>query len=472
MAEALGIAAAVGGFVSLAKDIVDMGIELRRYYKDVQEADKTLGEIIMAVEANLQPVRGLLDLKHKQLAADFTTTSALGTSLYSCQARLTILKGKLSVVHRDLEKIGRTTAVFKRTFRRLKWPFQAESFKQELEDIRQYSLIFQFALSVDGFTLLSRTVLDVTEILRNQRQISNNFDSLYQTFSSMNALSVDIRGIKSWNQEQVRKEKIAQRSRALDWLSEHKMLQKHSDILSKRHGSTGNWIVEQDSVQKWLQGGATPKIIWCNGGPGIGKTMASAIVMEELRSDKLKTSGGLNALAFAICDSQDPETQSALAILAAIAKQLFQYLPESDYAWDTIVKMSDDASKAQRKPSISQINDLLLTLAKSFSSVHVVVDGVDEMGDKDERRNMLERLLEFIGCGSGVILFATSRPNFDDIARAFRGAETVSLTAQKDDIRRYVQHYLNRDSSFSDRLTSHEDLKQRIERQIVDQCAG
>ena len=82
MAEALGVAAALGGFVSLAKDLVDMGKGLRNYYKEVHDANETLGEIIMAVEVNLQPVRSLQDFRGTQLAADFDTTSALAISLF------------------------------------------------------------------------------------------------------------------------------------------------------------------------------------------------------------------------------------------------------------------------------------------------------------------------------------------------------------------------------------------------------
>lgn len=471
MAEALGVAAAIGGFVSLAKDLIDIGKELRDYYKEVHDAKETLGEIVMTVEANLQPVRWLQELRGRHLATDFEATSALAISLYSCQSRLTILKGKLSDTQRNLETTGGTAALFKRTFRRLKWPFEAEAFRNDLEEIRRYSLVFQFALSVDGFTLLSRSVRDITEILGNQRSLSENVDSLYRVFSGMNSISVDIRDIRSQNREQARRENLEKRTQALDWLSKDRMLQKLSDILSKRHGSTGKWIIEQRVVKGWLQGGTNPQIIWCNGDPGVGKTMASAIVMDEFQRRRNHTDDREFAPVVIICDSQNPDTQTACAVLAAITKQLLQCLPEADHIWNVVIDVFDMACKNQMRPSMLEIKDLLIRSVKAFSRVHIVVDGIDELIDRDERRGMLEHLIDFVNSEATVTLLATSRSNFDDITHAFRGAEIFPLAGQEDDIRSYIQDHLRSDSAFLDRLKGHDELKQKIERQLIDRCA-
>ena len=471
MAEALGVAAAISGFVGLAKDLIDIGKELRSYYSEVHDAKETLGEIIMAVEANLQPVRWLQELRGRQLASDFEATSALAISLYSCQSRLIILKEKLSDTQRNLEKSGGTVALFKRTFRRLKWPFEAEAFRDDLEEIRRYSLVFQFALSVDGFSLLSRSVRDITEILGNQRTLSENVDSLYRVFSGMNSISVDIRDMKSWNREQAGREKLEKRTQALDWLSRDRMLQKLSDILSKRHGSTGKWIIEQRVVNDWFQGATIPKIIWCNGDPGVGKTMASAIVMDEFQERRNHTDGREFAPAFIVCDSQNPDTQTAFAVLAAITKQLLQCLPEADHTWNALMRTFESACKNQKRPSMPEIKDLLIKSAKAFKRVHIIVDGIDEIGDRDERRGLLGQLVDFVNSETTVTLLATSRSNFDDIAHAFRGAEIVPLAGQEDDIRSYVQDHLRSDNAFLDRIDGNKELKQKIERQLIERCA-
>ena len=245
MAEALGVAAAIGGFISLAKDVVDMGKELRGYYREVRSANETLGEVILAVEANIQPLRSLQELRGNQIAAEFKATSALAVALYSCQARMTVLMQKLSETQQGLGKFeGQATSV-KRALRQLRWPFEAEAFESELDDIRRYSLVFQFALSVDGFSLLSRSARDITDILGTQRSLSENYDSLYRAFLSMSSVPVDLREMKAWSRRQAEKERMERRTQALNWISQDKMLQKLSVILNHRHGSTGRWIIEQ-----------------------------------------------------------------------------------------------------------------------------------------------------------------------------------------------------------------------------------
>ena len=163
------------------------------------------------------------------------------------------------------------------------------AFRSDLEEIRRYSLVFQFAFFVDGFSLLSRSVRDITKILQNRKSLSENVESLYQVFSGMNSISVEIRNIKSWIRKQVKRENLEKRIQIIDWLSKDKMLQKLSDILSKRHGSIERGIIEQHIVEGWLQGGTSPKIVCYHGDPGVGKTMAYAIVMNELQERRINT---------------------------------------------------------------------------------------------------------------------------------------------------------------------------------------
>ena len=468
----MGVAAAVGGFVSLAKDIIDIGRELRNYYNEVRNADEALSEIILAVEANLQPVQSLQNIRGNELAVEFETTSALAMTLYSCQSRLIVLKQKLSETHLGLEKVGGTAAGFKRALRRLKWPFEAGAFKTELDDIRRYSLVFQFALSVDGFSLLSRSVRDISDILGNLRNISENYDSLHRVFSAMNSVSLDIRELKAWNCEQAEKREMEKRMQALDWLSHDRMLQRLSEILSHRHGSTGRWIIEQRMVQEWLQGEGDTKLIWCNGDPGVGKTMASAIVMDELQKRSIHAGDGEIGQDFAICDSQNPGTQTAYAMLAAITKQLLLCLSDDHPLWGSVTSMFESASKKQKSLSIQEMKDLLIRAAKDFSRIHVVLDGIDELLDREERHVILEQLTDLVKSNTTVALLAASRSNFEDIAHAFRGAETIVLKGQQDDIRSYIQDHLGRGSTFLNRLKISDGQAKDIERQLIDRCAG
>ena len=423
MAEALGVAAAIGGFISLAKDVVDMGKESRGYYREIRSANETLSDVILAVEANIQPLRSLQELRGNKIAAEFKATSALAIALYSCQSRLTVLMQKLSDTQQGLGKVRGAATAVKRTLRQLRWSFEADSFSSELDDIRRYSLVFQFALSIDGFSLLSRSARDITDILETQRSLSENYDSLYRAFLIMSSVPVELREMKAWNREQAQKERMEKITQALNWLSQDKMLQKLSEILNHRHGSTGTWIIEQRVVEDWLGGGRDVRTVWCNGDPGIGKTMASAVVMDEIQKRSMHVADGEFGQVFAICDSQNPGTQTARAMLAAITKQLLLCLPDDHCMWVTVLKVFERAARKQQPPSIADIKELLIETAKVFRTIHIVIDGVDEMLDRQECCDMLEHLMAVIKSEVKVALLATSRSNFEDIAHAFRGAE-------------------------------------------------
>ena len=96
--------------------------------------------------------------------------------------------------------------------------------------------------------------------------------------------------------------------------------------------------------------------------------------------------------------------------------------------------MFESACKKQKRPFTLEIQHLLIKTAKSFSRVHIVVDGIDELVDRDERRDMLKQLINLVESEVTVTLLATSRSNLDDIAHTFRGAETIPLAGQEDDI--------------------------------------
>ena len=56
----------------------------------------------------------------------------------------------------------------------------------------------------------------------------------------------------------------------IDWLSNLKFQAKQSDVLSRRSGSTGNWILESEEFKNWTIGSG--KTLWCT---GIRKSVSS-----------------------------------------------------------------------------------------------------------------------------------------------------------------------------------------------------
>ena len=57
----------------------------------------------------------------------------------------------------------------------------------------------------------------------------------------------------------------SQDRKILDWLSPLNMYQKQQDILSKRRGTTGSWLLKNPVFQSWLDDDDSERSLWCPG---------------------------------------------------------------------------------------------------------------------------------------------------------------------------------------------------------------
>jgi len=48
----------------------------------------------------------------------------------------------------------------------------------------------------------------------------------------------------------------------------------HNDVRTKRHEGIGEWFLKTSEFQEWRrgEGGADKAVLFCSGGPGVGKT--------------------------------------------------------------------------------------------------------------------------------------------------------------------------------------------------------
>jgi hypothetical protein len=100
----------------------------------------------------------------------------------------------------------------------------------------------------------------------------------------------------------------------------------------------------------------------------------------------------------------------------------------------------EELQPRKARPSLEELYDMLLSVAKHFSVVYIVCDALDEC-DKDKLRTDL--LPKFIHMGqSGLNLFMTSR---SDIPEWFDGVEKIELCAQKEDLRTYIETKIKTD---------------------------
>lgn len=51
----------------------------------------------------------------------------------------------------------------------------------------------------------------------------------------------------------------------LDWLSPLNMYQKQQDTLSRRHGTTGSWLLNDSAFRDWIDSDDSQRTLWCPG---------------------------------------------------------------------------------------------------------------------------------------------------------------------------------------------------------------
>ena len=91
-----------------------------------------------------------------------------------------------------------------------------------------------------------------------------------------------------------------------------------------RVDGTCEWILTQDSYTSWLIED-TPQLLWLSGAPGIGKTMISSFLVEELAQSAERSSQ--MTLAYYFCDDKNERRRTATAILRGLLLQLLRQRP-------------------------------------------------------------------------------------------------------------------------------------------------
>jgi hypothetical protein len=154
----------------------------------------------------------------------------------------------------------------------------------------------------------------------------------------------------------------------------------------------------------------SPLCLWINGGPGFGKTILSARIVEYLRETSALP------LAFFFCRHEDELKKKPISILASFIDQLASQWTE---AFNIVEQKSQ--GKERRRPTEIDLWEIFLEILSALPGCRFVVDGFDECSDIEPaqryffsgyRASFLEHLLQHI-TSSGSKLLLVSRNEAD-----------------------------------------------------------
>ena len=165
------------------------------------------------------------------------------------------------------------------------------------------------------------------------------------------------------------------------------ILERNVANLSRNQGS---WIFRNVELTKWLND-PTSQLLWLHGDAGVGKTVATTFLIQELISiqklrDKIDAEAGKdpqpcgNLLAYFFCEQSKSGQQSTTFILSNLLHQLLLQRP------DLIEPFSHRFKKWQEPEYFSSnkgLNDLWslthdLLHHHSVKTAYLVIDGLDE----------------------------------------------------------------------------------------------
>ncbi|KAH8653954.1 hypothetical protein BGZ60DRAFT_386686, partial [Tricladium varicosporioides] len=218
--------------------------------------------------------------------------------------------------------------------------------------------------------------------------------------------------------------------KVLDWLTPVNYGSQQSDFINRRQPGTGQWLLESEEFQRWLN--SDQQTLFCPGIPGAGKTILTSIVVEEL-SSRFSTDPDVG-IAYLYCNFRQKHEQKAQDLLTSLLKQLSQ---ERSTLPGDVKSLYDKHIKKRTRPSLDEISRTLQSIVGTYTRVIIIVDALDECQVSDGCRKMFLSEISSLQNKTRANLFATSR-FIPDISEKFNSSIKLEIRAHDDDVRQYL----------------------------------
>ncbi|KAF6817206.1 hypothetical protein CPLU01_13653 [Colletotrichum plurivorum] len=184
---------------------------------------------------------------------------------------------------------------------------------------------------------------------------------------------------------------LSHRERLLGWLNipnataaRDRNSDDFSNYLSKIEPGTGDWLLGQNSSYLgWSSSETTmPSVLWLYGDAGFGKSVLCAHAIRNARSRVEESDNGCKlvvAYQFYSWDGEPETPMTAFLNLAyTLATSYFGRLGR-DKASEDMLRATDDAL------DLNSLQRLIRILVREFATLHLFIDGLDELVDAADR---------------------------------------------------------------------------------------
>jgi hypothetical protein len=205
------------------------------------------------------------------------------------------------------------------------------------------------------------------------------------------------------------------------------------DTAWKQARKSGNtvWILENQQYKQWFEAGKS-SLLCCTGSLGVGKTVISANLVENL-SIQTSTAG----IGYFFCRFDDAESLRSRTIIGSVVRQLLE--PLGTDAFDGLA--SGIGPELDEGRMLNQLQRLLPVHQQHY---FVVLDGLDEC-TLSESKNTVRFMRGLMEGAHEFHLFCSSRQGlYQDIAGIFEPQYHVPCTESnvRPEITRYIEDAL------------------------------
>lgn len=220
----------------------------------------------------------------------------------------------------------------------------------------------------------------------------------------------------------------------LQWLTPANYSLLQSDNIGRRHPGTGQWFINSSEFCHWRD--SPNQTLFCPGIPGAGKTILTSIVIESLEA--LFSKDKTVSIAYVYCNFQRQNDQTAKELVASLLKQLLQSLPTMP---ESIKLLYERHRTKGSPPSLEDVSSNLLSTAKLFSRIFIIIDAIDECCATDgTQTKFLEEIFK-LQLHSKANVFATSRP-IPEVKDQFQTSVVLEIRAKDEDVERFLRGHM------------------------------
>ena len=444
--DGVSVASSVAGLITLA---LQVGGTIAIYVNAIKERSKNVKELQDELLLLGEVLSNLRDFLNSQTSdgKSCDTYSVLVKAIRDCRQRIERIGDKL--------KPPLDGGRFARAIDQLKWPFEQREVMQMVESLRRYSQTFQFAFTIEGFNLLSKSSEDATkglqEMLVVSRKISElsaqmgvsaeesikrgaQIEQIITLVPMLARTATDVSAISQAARVAEMREQERRTTDILDWLAPTSSLHKHRDLQVRRAEGTGRWFLEHRDFLDWTDEASASYDVLCVGGPGAGKSVLASHVVDFLRT-KYKDQDV--AIAYYYYDYSEQQNQHPSAFASSLLRQL---ISPGENVPSTVAEFYQRTRNAVKDQTwFHDLLKLMRRVVSTFRRSFIIVDALDEADIHTQRSGFFE----VIGAirplsGSRVKVLATTRPHVFSLLNKFQDPVTIEILADPEDLRRYL----------------------------------